>query len=191
MRCMLTYTGSLPPNGNSQQKHQIRRALLPQLKTQWEIEPVLHSMTQAPSHGTAKIDQIADRFSLGRFRFVPLVTREFGLVCFLQITLLRPGEPGAVIRPGGDIDNRLKTLFDSLSVPSHSNQVTGIAPQSHENPFYCLLEDDSLITGFEIRTERLLEPLTNPTDVRLMIAATIRPTKVTIQNLAFLGGWLS
>jgi len=42
----------------------------------------------------------------------------------------------------------------------------------------------------DITTERLLEALTNPTDVRLTIAATVRPTKVKIGNLGFLGGWL-
>lgn len=89
-----------------------------------------------------------------------------------------------------NIDNRLKTLLDSLSVPAHVNQLTGLAPASEENPFYCLLEDDSLVTGFEIRTERLLEPPINPNDVRLILTVIVRPTQITFETLAFLGGWL-
>jgi hypothetical protein len=41
----------------------------------------------------------------------------------LKITLLRPEEPGAIILQSGDIDNRLKTLFDALSVPAQPNQL--------------------------------------------------------------------
>jgi len=30
-------------------------------------------------------------------------------------------------------------------------------PQADENPFYCLLQDDALITGFSVATDRLLD----------------------------------
>ena len=88
------------------------------------------------------------------------------------------------------MDNRVKTLFDSRSVPANTNQIVGLAPAAGETPFYCLLEDDSLITGFEIRTERLLEPLPDRNNVRLTISAIVRPTRVDIGNMRFLGGWL-
>jgi hypothetical protein len=39
-------------------------------------------------------------------------------------------------------------------------------------------------------TERLLERPANPNDVRLTIAVTVRPTRVEVGNLGFLGGWL-
>src|SRR5262249_46346782 len=126
----------------------------------------------------------------GSFHFVPLVMREYNLVCYLEIVMLRNEQPGNVLQSGGDIDNRLKTLFDSLSIPVQPNQIGSAAPQSGEDPFYCLLEDDSLVTGFEIKTERLLELPVNANDVRLTITATVRPTKVTIDNLSFLGGFL-
>jgi hypothetical protein len=194
MRFVLTYSGPLPPDGNGQQKHRIRQALLPQLRQQWEIDPALYGIAHAPSrdnpgNGVMR-DDISNRFRKGGFRFLPLVSRSYNLVCNLQITMLRPEEPGNLIKTGGDIDNRLKTLFDSLSVPPHENQLNGLAPVGGEDPFYCLLEDDSLVTGFEIRTERLLEPLANATHVRLTLTATVRPTKVTIDNLSFLGGFL-
>jgi len=185
MRFVLTYSGPLPPNGGTSDKHRIRRALLPQLKEQWNIDPALHSIAES-----TKLQEIGTRFARGGFCFVPLVMREYNLVCYLEVVMLRAEEPGNVLQSGGDIDNRIKTLFDSLSIPVHPNQVSGISPQAGENPFYCLLEDDSLVTGVEIKTERLLESPGNPNDVRLTITATVRPTKVTIETLAFLGGWL-
>ncbi len=194
MRFVLTYSGALAPNGSPQEKHRIRKALLPLLKRQWDIDPGLNNIAHSgsrdkPGHGT-RLDDIARRFTKAGFRFVPLVSKEFSLVCYLQITLLRNEEPGNVLQTGGDIDNRLKTLFDSLSVPVHENQIQNLAPAAGEDPFYCLLEDDSLVSGVEINTERLLEPLANPQDVRLTITAIVRPTKVTIESVGFLGGWL-
>jgi hypothetical protein len=192
MRFVLTYIGALPPNGNNQEKHRIRQALLPQLRQQWDIDPYLNAIAHSgskdnPGKGT-RIDDIA-RIK-GGFRFLPLVSKEFHLVCNLQITMLRNEEPGNLFQTGGDIDNRLKTLFDSLSVPPHDNQLTGIVPMGNEDPFYCLLEDDSLITGVDIKTERWLEQPANPPGVRLTMTAIVRPTKVTLDSLGFLGGWL-
>jgi len=157
------------------------------LKRQWDIDPALHNIAHSgsrdkPRQGTRPHD-IARRFTKAGFHFVPLVSKEFNLVCHLQIALLRKEEPGNVLQTGGDIDNRLKTLFDSLSVPAHENQIQNLAPAAGEDPFYCLLEDDSLVSGVEINTERLLEPLANPQDVRLTITAIVRPTKVTIESL--------
>lgn len=193
MRFVLTYAGPLASNGSLSEKHKIRQALLPQLKRQWDIDHVLHEIAHAGSRNNpgraTRLDDIADKWTKGGFHFVPLVSREFSLVCSLQITILRDEEPGNLIRTGGDIDNRLKTLFDSLSIPPHDNQLTGLTPQTGENPFYCLLEDDSLVTGFEVRTERLLDAISETSnDVRLTLTVTARPTKVTIENLAFLGG---
>ena len=194
MRFVLTYFGPLPPNGNSQEKHRLRQAFLPQLGRQWDIDPYLHAIAHSgsrnnPGAGT-RLNDIANRFVKGGFSFVPLVSNEFSLVCNLQIVMLRNEEPGNLIQTGGDIDNRLKTLFDSLSVPPHENQLNGLAPVPGENPFYCLLEDDSLVTGIEVKTERLLEVPVNPTDVRLTMTAIVRPTKVTPDTFGFLGGWI-
>jgi hypothetical protein len=189
MRFVLTYTGPLPSNGDAREKHTIRKVFLPQLARYWQIDEALNGLDEVEVNtGRAPIENI--RMDRGGFRFVPICSRHFHLSCFLEITLYRDEAPGTVIQPGGDIDNRIKTLFDSLTVPIHANQLTGLAPEANENPFYCLLEDDSLITGFQIQTERLLQPLRNPADVSLTIAAIIRPTKVTLGNIGFLGGWL-
>lgn len=196
MRLVLTYAGPLPSNGTAADKHKIRQSFHPQLEQQWKIEDSLTSIanfTETISGKTTKrLDKIADSFTRGKFRFVPLVVKSLDLVCFMEVTLLRREEPGDLLKNGGDIDNRLKTLFDSLSVPQE-NAVSSLAPSGTENPFYCLLEDDHLVTGLQVKTERLLEPPADPAytaDVRIILNATIRPTKVTVASLAFLGGWL-
>jgi hypothetical protein len=191
MRLVLAYTGLLPPNGNAQEKHRIRKAFHPQLKKQWVIDPALAALANTIENGRNGLDKIADLFQRGTFRFVPLVMKNLSLVCSLEILLLRNEVPGGLVKPGGDIDNRIKTLFDSLSFPNHANQLQGQAADAEENPFYCLLEDDSLITGFQIKTERLLQPLgANPDEISLLLTITVRPTTVTTGNIGFLGGWL-
>ena len=79
------------------------------------------------------------------FRFAPLVTTRYGLVATLELLFLRPEPPGRLISQGGDIDNRLKTLFDALRMPRVATELpSGDAPQSDEDPFFCLLQDDAL-----------------------------------------------
>lgn len=51
----------------------------------------------------------------------------------LSITLLRPEPPGGLITQGWDLDDRLNTLFDALTMPRHSNALPSNAvPQSDE-----------------------------------------------------------
>jgi hypothetical protein len=67
---------------------------------------------------------------------------------FLEDYFLRKEEPGRLYQ-GGDLDNRLKTLFDALSVPNKEQVVDD--PTMVEQ-VYCLLEDDRLITKVDIDT---------------------------------------
>jgi hypothetical protein len=166
------------------------------LARQWQVESSLADWARSrnqPSDPPGKgLEDIAATFTRGQFRFVPLVTKRLALVCFLDIIFLRREAPGELIRHGGDIDNRMKTLLDSLRVPE-AKEILDLTPDATESPFFCLLEDDSLVTGFQVKTERLLEPSPEPEsqwDVRLMITAIVRPTEVRIENLSFLGGWL-
>ena len=73
---------------------------------------------------------------IGQFRFAPLVSARFEFTAALNITFLRPGRPGQICGTGGDIDNRIKTLLDSLAKPPHENQIPrGDGPTSEEDPF--------------------------------------------------------
>ena len=143
MRLMLHYRGSLKSNGNPSHKHELRKHFHQQLKTLWGQRP----LSENPKLLLPKEKE--SRYSLlrplGEFTFVPPVSAEMNVVADLSITLLRPELPGGLITQGGDIDNRLKTLFDALTMPHQSNALpSGTAPTQDESPVFCLLEDDKL-----------------------------------------------
>ncbi len=56
-------------------------------------------------------------------------------------------------------------------------------PLDEETPFYCLLQDDSLVTKVSITTDRLLAPECNSGFVYLLLHVTARPTIGTLGNL--------
>lgn len=118
------------------------------------------------------------------YQFVPLVTSKIHLVCRLDVLLLRPGEPGRLVQHGGDLDNRIKTLFDALRVPKAGELPSGDAgPQQGERPhFYCLLEDDARITSFNVESDRLLDPA-GPDEVVLVVRVETKPTQPTWKTL--------
>ena len=104
----------------------------------------------------------------GSCRFVPLISRTFKELCDFEITWLRNEEPGALIQ-GGDLDNRLKTLFDALRIPQTEEEAAGMTQEM----CFCLLEDDVLIRNIRIKTGRLLEQMAKDTDIHLTIEATV------------------
>jgi hypothetical protein len=106
--------------------------------------------------GTVPVEQIANDYDKCGFRFVPLVRK--GMACSLEILILRRDEPFKVFGNAGDLDGRVKTLFDGLRMPQQCSELAGNTPDADENPFYCLLEDDSYINDVDIKTDRLLVP---------------------------------
>ena len=120
---------------------------------------------------------------VGDFPFVPLVTNLFLATAELEIVLLRPEPPGNLITQGGDIDNRLKTLFDSLTMPQLNALPQGIQPKPEQIPyFFCLLHDDNLITSVSVKTAQLLEPMTDKNEVELYISVRTRTQILTYGN---------
>jgi hypothetical protein len=88
------------------------------------------------------------------------------------------------VTQGGDIDNRLKTLLDALKIPDSSDALSrGVTLSGDETPFFCLLEDDNLITGINVKTDRLLDPNAGRSEVVLLIHVRTRPTIGTFINL--------
>lgn len=60
-------------------------------------------------------------------------------------------------------------------MPDELREVAGANPEVDEDPFFCLLQDDSLITDVRITTDRLLippEPEERIHDVCLVIHVT-------------------
>jgi hypothetical protein len=94
---------------------------------------------------------------VGRFSFAPLITDKLKLLAEIELVLLRPTKPGALIRHGGDIDNQLKTLFDALRCPKDLSELPGDdVPSADEEPFFCLLDDDERIVDLRVATDRYL-----------------------------------
>ena len=116
--------------------------------------------------------------------FVPLVAAEMNVVAELSFGLLRPELPGQLITQGGDIDNRLKTLFDALTMPRHENAIpAGTAPDAEQAPyFFCLLEDDNLITSVAVKAEQRLEPVLDTSIVDVLVQVKTRVTRLTMGN---------
>jgi len=171
MEFRLTYRGRLPAastsDKRSKEKHEIRRALHPQLKTLWET----HQRLRAPHINHHMLEGHLLRNEFG-YRYLPLVCNYFNSVCELDILFLRRDEPGNLIRSGGDLDNRLKVLFDGLRRAQSSDEVGNGTPTADEDPFYTLLEDDSLVTTVKVTTDRLLTPMRDgegQNDVELVI----------------------
>lgn len=155
MEFTITYQGQLNTNGSAKQKQLIRRVFHPQLKELWQ-HPPLNSFTEMLQENPPK-KKTSILQKVGQFWYAPLINSRLNNVAELNITFLRPSPPGFLISQGGDIDNRLKTLFDSLRMPQVETEIpNGDLPCENERPFYCLLEDDALITKISVETDRLL-----------------------------------
>jgi hypothetical protein len=123
----------------------------------------------------------------GKYLCLALVREKLHLVCDLDILFLRRDNPGNLISQGGDLDNRIKVLFDALRMPQDDNEVRGLDPES-SCILLCLTEDDKLITGFRVTTDRLLEPALSEAeenDVRLIINVEVKVTRLTEENMAY------
>jgi hypothetical protein len=191
MELRLTYEGQLlgASRGSTRadHKHAIRRALHPQLRRFWQTHPVLRAVRSGLSLGGGYLgakelpnpllwESLAEKYERVGYNFVPLVKEESMLICSLNILFLRADMPGAIVN-SGDIDNRLKTLFDALRMPTNKDEVP-YGPSDDEKPFFVLLEDDKLITHLSVETDTLLEQVSedwDDNDVRLIISVKIKP----------------
>ena len=208
MKFTLTYDGELPANGSKEKIWAIRKKIHPQLTQLWASHPALkalrrhqyvstkagywrveihHSADDQLQAGQPTPDSIdlCEVMVRGGREFLPLVRERTALNCGLKILFLRQQPPGKVYQ-GGDMDNRLKTLFDALAVPRHQEQV--VDDPTHEGLIYCLLEDDDLITGLNIETHQLLsQPNASVHEVKLIIEADVRTTQSRMYNQPLLG----
>jgi hypothetical protein len=216
MEFRLVYEGPLKAAGRNtrvKEKHAIRKVIHKQLARLWEVVPnlkmrtkdhtVLHpggatwdanhkitSRTMASSDLRQSLCKtLGDNFDRCGYKFVPLVNNHLKMSCGLDILFLRRDMPGVpLIHSGGDIDNRLKVLFDALRVPEKCDEVAGEVKAPDEDPyFFCLLEDDALITDVSVTTDALLTPFEKDTqdDVHLVVKVKVRPTDFSFENLGF------
>ena len=172
MEFRLAYVGNLmkasrPGNLRVWEKHQLRRYFHPQLEGLWKTHPLLSFYTQekhwekrgkgiaGEDHSATQTAAIAQHFE----GYIPLVMKDFGMVCEVDFLFLRAEPPGNVLQRGGagggDIDNRIKTLFDSLCMPDRGQVKLMAGDEPDPTPMYVLLEDDSLITSIKVNADSL------------------------------------
>ena len=203
MRLRLTYSGHLKAAGNNSNrgsdKWNIRNAIHPQLQEFWDIDPILQGKTisigenrYSPEGFVMKDPDDFDHaaYMRGRFRipviveghsFLPLVRKSLSLACSLDILFLRKDRPGTLVSSGGDLDARIKTLFDGLRMPKTAEEMQSGSPVG--NPHLCLLEDDSLITDLTVRTDRLLSrPDADKSEVLLIMDVSVKAIELTDDN---------
>ena len=203
----LLYSGQLHVDGRPTEKHAIRKVFHSQLRQLWLTNPKLKERTVMrgalaraqeistnPRYATETPVEFTDddSFKLGLqdlgtnwnrngFNFIPLVTEPLCLRCSLDILFLRREEKNFIFQ-GGDIDGRLKTLFDALRITDKKDELPPrAAPAQDEDPFFCLLQDDKLISEVRVVTAPLLmlpeSKEINKSDVYLQIAVKLNPTQ--------------
>ncbi|AVX04501.1 hypothetical protein MXMO3_01977 [Maritalea myrionectae] len=115
-------------------------------------------------------------------KFRPLVRESLGLTCTLDILFLRQEDPGAILKKGGDIDNRVKTFVDALEMPPED-----LDGDETDDINYPLLESDTLVKGLSIQTERLLLPETTfPNEVHLIVEVKVHVEHAGTWNMCLL-----
>ena len=181
MKFRLFYKGPLRGNGTPSDKQSLRRAFLPQLRSLWQQKPLtdfLKELNLGNYPGKSALTK-----NVGPFNCLPLVQQAIELVAGIEIVFLRPEEPGNIITQGGDIDHRLRTLLDSLQMPKPNQIPPGDVPGKDEDPFYCLLEDDNLVTSLSLVTDRLLLPTNDRHDVILLMQVCLEFTHQHFTNI--------
>ena len=191
MEFRLIYRGKLlaasAGDSRAAEKHRIRRYLNPQLRTLWQVQEPLATWLNLKVAGVPPgrftiAEAMTQKYVSSGHRFLPLITKELCLSCSLDVLFLRRDEPGDLIKSGGDIDNRVKCLFDALRMPKSESEVHGFRPEEGEDPLFVLLEDDSLINSVSVTTDRLLMPPADDeyiNDVHLVIGVRLKVLRFT------------
>jgi len=199
MRLTLVYSGPLHSQSSSDtrnhEKHAIRCQFHKQVRDLWLTHPALEGVYDrwsklSESEKADLSNSLITHFDIGNYRFIPLVTKRLWLACELDILFLRREPAGYIIDDvSGDIDNRIKVLLDALRKPRTPNEIpSSTQPNADETPYFCLLEDDSLVTRLAVETDRLLEPTTgSESDVKLILRVKVKVVKLSWATIG-LGG---
>jgi hypothetical protein len=195
----------------SQHKHRIRQCFHAQLSEWWRVNRFLSSYRAdtledydlSPTEQSGRWDDgpspsalplselVAREYVENGFRFAPLIREKASLTCSLDILVLRRDHPANGVLSAGDLDNRIKTVVDCLTKPRGTGQLGGATPQDREDPFFCLLEDDRLVTGLTVESDLLLSRSRNPSgddylrEVELVVSVEVKPYHITMFNLHF------
>lgn len=186
MEFTLTYSGKIKGSRRKvEDRHALRLAFHKQLSKLWAQQPLSGSLVLIPTQTEPGVMGAITVKKLANFTFIPLVTQQLYLFAELDIFLLRPEQRGALIRHGGDIDARLKTILDGLRVPTSDQELPkNTQPSTDQSPFYCLLEDDSLVTSVAVSVAQNLDASAND-DVTAFIKVRIKKVRDAWNNCDF------
>jgi len=179
MEFRLIYRGPLPSDqpGKRSEKHvismvdlkqKIRDYLHPQIEQYWKSHPSAKvpggPFTAAYTpQGLSFWEYYAEQNKVISksnhiHRFAPLLTERTYFGCAVNVLFLRRDMPNVSLVHQGDLDNRLKVLFDALRMPRISQEVQDLPQPADRNPCFCLLSDDKYIDHVSVTTDRLLTP---------------------------------
>lgn len=178
MKFTLTYRGELKSGGSSKERQRVRNSLSGQHERLWNNEAFQLGTSQLAG---CEVRTFHDR------QFIPLVTRGSGLRVSLDVLLLQQTKGNSPLSDHGDIDNRLKTLFDGLRVPQHANEAGEPEDYDFDGPVHCLVEDDSLIEKVSMEVEGWLDPAAGRREVLAVVRVSTRVHRVTYVNMSHLG----
>lgn len=158
----LVYLGQLKSNGDPQHKSNIRQKFSEQLSTIYKRE-----ITENENQSVRELVEEKCTQTIAGNKYTSLVNRTLGLYAKLSVTMLSAKNSSIFANTQGDIDNRLKTIFDALSIPPESQgiKICGKLPELT----VCLLEDDVLIRDVRVRVGELLTPETGKSCVHVLV----------------------
>lgn len=207
MKFRLTYSGPLRSSGNeingklSDHKHDLRLSFNPQLRRLWETMPFLKTgkptwptVSWAPPKPEPNLNrgERGNKYKIEPWNFVPLVTEDMGFYCSVDILILRTDGLTA-ITGRGDLDGRIKTLLDALSMPLENHGYPTRQVSVTANPLHVLFENDRQISKISVETDHMLEPLdaSQPSnfkkeDTRILINVAIGPIEPSTWSLPFI-----
>jgi hypothetical protein len=189
MKFTLIYEGGIPPprrKGSMPQIHEIRCTLAPQIAALWDFDPLASEGRKWLEHSGEVAGDYAILELRGSAVFAPLISKRNDLHCELYVTFLRQQAAGQLISDGGDIDNRMKTFLDALSVPPVA-QAQSFSDVGPSRPIFCLLQDDAFVTKLSVETDRLLRPTADKFDIVAIAQVVVKATKLTYGNIGISG----
>lgn len=185
MKFSLNYYGPIKSAGDAKSKHSIRMQLHNQMKSICTSPPFDHVLKSTnEEHEEGKSKPLYKNYGTKRFNF--LVSEYLKTVVDLEIFLLLPQKVGAIVTNGGDIDNRIKTLFDALRIPASNSEIPSSDSFEYgSDGMYCLLEDDKLIEKVTISAYQD-HSATDDQQVKAIIIVNTRITAGLWGNLNFI-----
>lgn len=154
MEFSLIYQGDLPPNGDATVKWRLRKQFDAQMRRLWAAPPL--------KDNAKYIDQnyLPSECYLGRkvgdIEFVSPISEKISTHADLTIQILSAGQGQKLTLTGGDIDNRVKTLLDSLQAPQSRQEIPSDCDVPDDGRIYSVLDDDKLVNSLTVRIGRLL-----------------------------------